>query len=692
MQATSATWKALWAAGAALETAVVIDGTTYTPATAPVIQRGAMRDDLGVGNVVSASCSFTLRTSATIPKAASVQVKMRLTDGTNSSEWLPAGTFFIGRRSYDPIMGLLTLTCYDALLKANAVFDVPFVLATGDGEIIVTGDGYAIALGIADPVYNQAELTEALAEVIGVEIDARTQIDSSLTMSAPPAGATYRDALGVIAEANGGNWIITPENKLRLVPLLDAADAEEAEEDVVDVDGIVGSVQASAAVTISGVSYTNDSGTTVIIGNEAGVVLPTTLSAELAQALASQVVGNTAQGYYLTGAVYDPAAEIGDYLRAAGGVSSALYTETATLGPAFRGDVSAPQSAEVTDEYPYIGESSKALAEAKAYALTEAQRVYDQLDSSLDQEGVFNRLTDNGAAQGIYLINGQLYVNMSYARAGTLILGGLNNQNGLLQVQDADGNVIGEWNNGGITLNNGRISSANGNNYWALNGEAPQIVVQQGTIGSFTLSNGTLHCTNTIDSASVSVDISKSGISMESDGSVGLVKTVLTPGSLTWYVRGNSFASFYCVPATTATFKLRIGNTDLIDFANLLGVIVNSALYVDTGDDVKTVRTSGALSWYANGSEYASFYYVPAPSPMASPTLKLKINNTDLIDFANLLGVKVNTGLTVTGDVSCGNGATGEFATTDGKVVTVTNGIITAITDNGAPFALTIGT
>lgn len=41
-----------------------------------------------------------------------------------------------------------------------------------------------------------------------------------------------------------------------------------------------------------------------------------------------------------------------------------------------------------------------------------------ELDESLNQEGVFNRLTNNGEVQGLFLINGQLYVNASYINSG----------------------------------------------------------------------------------------------------------------------------------------------------------------------------------------------------------------------------------------------------------------------------------
>ena len=42
------------------------------------------------------------------------------------------------------------------------------------------------------------------------------------------------------------------------------------------------------------------------------------------------------------------------------------------------------------------------------------------LDSSLNQQDVFNRLTNNGQTQGIYLQNGKVYINASYMKTGTL--------------------------------------------------------------------------------------------------------------------------------------------------------------------------------------------------------------------------------------------------------------------------------
>lgn len=42
------------------------------------------------------------------------------------------------------------------------------------------------------------------------------------------------------------------------------------------------------------------------------------------------------------------------------------------------------------------------------------------LDASLDQQEIFDRLTNNGQTQGIYLQNGKLYINGDYIQAGTI--------------------------------------------------------------------------------------------------------------------------------------------------------------------------------------------------------------------------------------------------------------------------------
>lgn len=81
----------------------------------------------------------------------------------------------------------------------------------------------------------------------------------------------------------------------------------------------------------------------------------------------------------------------------------------------------------------------------------------DELNKALDQEEIFNRLTNNGEEQGVYLLNGKLYLNFSFARGGTLKLGGENNGNGEFCVYDENNELIGSWNNKGFSV--GKVES-----------------------------------------------------------------------------------------------------------------------------------------------------------------------------------------------------------------------------------------
>lgn len=85
-----------------------------------------------------------------------------------------------------------------------------------------------------------------------------------------------------------------------------------------------------------------------------------------------------------------------------------------------------------------------------ARAITSGNQSTDNLDDSLTQQEVFNRLTNNGQTQGIYLSNSRLYINASYIATGT-------------------------------------ISDAAGNNYWNLS--SGYLRTTSGYIGGLTIEN-----------------------------------------------------------------------------------------------------------------------------------------------------------------------------------------------------------
>ena len=105
--------------------------------------------------------------------------------------------------------------------------------------------------------------------------------------------------------------------------------------------------------------------------------------------------------------------------------------------------------------WKYTGAQTSATAQWVSVAKVDAAEIMKQLD----QETIFNLLTNNGEAKGIWLKDKQLYVSFTYAQGGTLKLGGANNGNGEMQILNSSNKVIGSWNNEGLTAKNGKIAA-----------------------------------------------------------------------------------------------------------------------------------------------------------------------------------------------------------------------------------------
>ena len=64
------------------------------------------------------------------------------------------------------------------------------------------------------------DAVDIVAELMGISVDSRTQVSHTYTIDYPANDYTLRDVLGFIAVANGGNWTITRNDQLLLVPLV----------------------------------------------------------------------------------------------------------------------------------------------------------------------------------------------------------------------------------------------------------------------------------------------------------------------------------------------------------------------------------------------------------------------------------------------------------------------------------------
>lgn len=113
----------------------------------------------------------------------------------------------------------------------------------------------------------------------------------------------------------------------------------------------------------------------------------------------------------------------------------ALYADQITTGrleakkgdkTTFFVDVDAGQVKIVADEFSLSsGQTIDSIAQDKANGALKDAKNYaddavDTYDIALTQQKVFNKLTNNGQTQGIYLENGKLYINAEYIKTGTM--------------------------------------------------------------------------------------------------------------------------------------------------------------------------------------------------------------------------------------------------------------------------------
>ena len=119
---------------------------------------------------------------------------------------------------------------------------------------------------------------------------------------------------------------------------------------------------------------------------------------------------------------------------------------------------------------------------------------------SLSQEEIFNILTNDGAAKGLFMDGNQLYVSFTYARGGMLALGGANNGNGYLYIYDADNNRIGSWTKDGINVTKGTFSGE----LKAATGTFKGTVAAGNIVGS-TISGSSFETSNTAGTARIEI-------------------------------------------------------------------------------------------------------------------------------------------------------------------------------------------
>lgn len=417
-----------------MEAKARIGNVDYCKISAPKIDRSLMPSPLSVGNCTSATLNLSILTDDEIKSTSPVVIMGRLTDGNIYSEWMEFGTFYINQRDTS-FEGLVTIDCYDAMLKANQAY-----LDGSDTS--------------ANWPKTMKAVVEEIAYRIGVGIDPRTRINTGADYIVPyPSGKTMIQVLGDIGACHGGNWIITEENLLRLVPLITAPDetfhvishdyekiktsdgnlliykeqeifnavlpkptgdkpesvipvthhitdeygnavvtpeghylvwaadgSADAVDGLINIPVVCGQITTGTQITITGVSMGSDSGNTYTAGDESGTVLSIESNPYATQgicdALYTAFNGLVYFPYTATKSLYDPATELGDQVKIGDMVHSVLYSATLNFDLNFRADIGAPNSEELSEEYPYLSEIQKLkqTTEQLNGAITEASK------------------------------------------------------------------------------------------------------------------------------------------------------------------------------------------------------------------------------------------------------------------------------------------------------------------------------
>lgn len=155
-----------------------------------------------VGGCLAGELSVSLLNPAfTVPRMALVEPYVRVTDGTQYSEWIPQGKFYIDTREVtnnDDDLPILSLHCYDAMLKTEA--DYPSTTHSWP--------------------YSDQNTIREIARTIGVGVDDRTWDLMTRNYQIPlPAGYSMREVLSNIAGMYAGNWIMSYDGDLLLVAI-----------------------------------------------------------------------------------------------------------------------------------------------------------------------------------------------------------------------------------------------------------------------------------------------------------------------------------------------------------------------------------------------------------------------------------------------------------------------------------------
>lgn len=373
MQTAPANWEKVWNSGADVEFYAVIGGTRYE--MNHFLQAKAYRaafSGLSIGQAASCQLSISFGPLKPVPRAAKIEFFVRLTNQKDiATAWVKQGTYYIDRRELDEELNILSVEAFDRMIFAEELY-----FSSGT----ITGTWPRPAPAVVQDICTR----------LGIAMDSRSKIDSALMVTAP-INLTMRDVLRNIAAAHGGNFIITAENKLRLLPLEDLPDitllgdefgnfvADEFGNRILIIEGNFAemicekSYSTGDQVSVSGLTLVLDDEHGYTAGNDSGYTLTANcLYADQAAAsrALSKIQGVRYNPAEVTGAKFNPLLELGDPLYSEGNLFR-VYEMEIDYDLVSSAKLSAPIDGDVEHEIPYQTSTERLVnwkaAQTRAY-------------------------------------------------------------------------------------------------------------------------------------------------------------------------------------------------------------------------------------------------------------------------------------------------------------------------------------
>lgn len=355
--------------------------------------------DIGVGFCPTSYITVKLsQGDALIPRMAELQLQGR---ETAAEVWQPLGTYWVGKRSKSEL-GRLTITAYNAMRKAQQ-----------DWAPLTKITVWPAPMG---------DVVKDIADILGVSIDPRTALEAGTDYMVPSPFQSTADAsdgsllmqevLSWIAAAHGGNFFVTYDNTLYLAPLTPAADTVTR-----DIGAKCSKLSHGAdPLTISRVTVWRTREVGYTVGDDTGYALELDCpyaTGAICDDLAAKLCGYTYVPFSAERAAVPMATQPGDLVR----IKDQTYYIAGMdirCGAMFLADLQAPAAPETDDEFPV--QDTAGRQQERAWAA----KIPGKIDQTLDQQMVFNKLTNNGQAQGIFLKDGNLYIHASFIAAGVI--------------------------------------------------------------------------------------------------------------------------------------------------------------------------------------------------------------------------------------------------------------------------------